>query len=179
MAAKNPYDLNVRDLVRRPGEMRERTLTINVPEHLGEGLAVVPEGREIEIRYRLESIHEGILASAEVDTVADAQCSRCLRDIKVPVQVEFQELFAYPSDEPFDYEVHGDHVDLEPVVRDAVVLSLPFQPECAEGCPSEVELGPGITLVLSDDESDEAPLHERWAALAKFRESTDVTREES
>ena len=37
----SPYDLPVYDLMHRPGEMRERTLEFDVPEHLGDGVAVV------------------------------------------------------------------------------------------------------------------------------------------
>jgi uncharacterized protein len=62
-------------------------------------------------------------------------------------------------------------VDLEPVVRDAVVLFLPFQPEIA-GETEDIELAEGITLVFAD-EQPEAPVDERWAALAPLREGAD------
>jgi uncharacterized protein len=180
VTAKNPYLVNVRDLVHHAGELRERHLNFESPEKLGEGLAWVPAGREIDIELRLESVHEGILITAELTTVADAQSARTLKDFQLPLEVDIQELFAYPSGEPFDYEVQGDHVDLEQVVRDAVVLSLPFQPEDPDG-DSDIELAEGITLVLADDEH-EAPLDQRWASLAAFREGgpeqTDVSKEE-
>jgi uncharacterized protein len=165
---KNPYLIHVRDLVNRPGEMREREAVFANPEKLGEGLAWVAEGREIEIEYRLESVHEGILVTGEVFTVADAQSARTLREFELPLEVDFQELFAYPSEVASDYEVQGDTVDLEPMVRDAVVLALPFQPEFP-GESDDIELPEGITLVVADD-SAEAPLNERWAALAGLRE---------
>jgi len=174
--AKNPYLLNVRDLVRSPGEQRERETTIASTEKLGEGLAWIPVGREIDLFLRLESMHEGILITGEINTTADAQSARTLTDFQLPIEVDFQELFAYPSEVPSDYEVQGDHVDLEQVVRDAVVLALPFQPEFA-GESDEVELAEGITLVLADDEP-EPKLDERWAALAQLREPTDVPTEE-
>ena len=137
------YLVNVRDLINRPGEQRERELTIHAPEKLGEGLAWVPEGREVHVELRLESVHEGILATGTVDTVAEAQSARTLAEFELPVEVEFQELFAYPSEVPSDYEVQGDHVDLEQVVRDAVVLALPFQP-----------VKPGETVFLIGPERD-------------------------
>ncbi len=173
---KNPYLVNIRDLHNKPGELRERVLTFPVPEKLGEGLAWVPEGREMEIDLRLEAVHEGILVTAEVNVTADAQSARTLTDFELPIEVDFQELFAYPSEVPSDYEIDGDTIDLEQVVRDSVVLALPFQPEFA-GEADEVELPEGITMVLADDER-EAPLDERWAALAKLRDQTDVREEE-
>jgi uncharacterized protein len=189
LAVAANYVVNVRDIINRPGEQREKDFTVPAPEHFGEGLAVVPVGREVHISVRLESVHEGILASGWVETVADAQSARTLTEFELPLEVEFQELFAYPSEVPSDYTVHGDHVDLEPVVRDAVVLALPFQPEIPGETDQvdQVELADGISLVLADDER-EAPLDERWAALAALRkdadaeqadaEQTDLSREE-
>ena len=176
------YLVNVRDIVNRPGEQREREFSVATPERLGEGLAWVPEGRDIHLEVRLESVHEGILATGSVSTVADAQDARTLDEFDLPIEVEFQELFAYHSEVPSDdYEVQGDHVDLEQVVRDAVVLALPFQP-VKPGETEQVELPEGIALVLADDER-EAPLDERWAALAPLaegadRDNPDVPREE-
>src|SRR5689334_6812757 len=130
VSARNPYDLAVHDLVHRPGEMRERTLSFPAPEQLGEGAAHVDAGTPIEIDVRLEGLHEGILVTADVHTTAGGECVRCLDPVSLPVEVDFQELFAYSPDEAVDFAVRDDHVDLEPVVRDAVVLSLPFQPVC-------------------------------------------------
>jgi uncharacterized protein len=161
--ARNPYVQHVRDLVRHPGEMRERHLDITVPEHFGEGLVAVQEGSELGIDLKLESLHEGILASGTVVGTADGECARCLAPVSLPLQVEFAELFGYPADEPFDHQLDGDLLDLEPVVRDAVVLALPFQPECVDGC-EDLELAPGIRLVTADAEQDK-PADPRWAAL--------------
>ena len=160
----SPYVVNVRDLVHRPGEMREHTLDLTAPDKLGEGAASVAEGENIHIEVRLEGLHDGILVSAEVDTVAHAECVRCLDPVEIDVEVEFQELFAYSPDEAFDFVVRDDQLDLEPVVRDAVVLSLPFQPVCRPDCPG---LDPLTGERLPDGfepEIDDEP-DPRWAAL--------------
>ncbi|MCX7522100.1 YceD family protein [Microbacterium sp. STN6] len=156
----------------RPGEMREKQLSLPVTEPLGEGLVSVPAGEPIATDLRLESLHEGILASASLSTTATGECGRCLIDIELPVQVDFQEVFAYSSDEAFDYEVHDDHVDLEPLVRDAVVLSLPFQPVCRPDCPG---LDPETGERLADHPEKESPepVDPRWSALAGFQASED------
>ncbi|AWG01141.1 DUF177 domain-containing protein [Clavibacter michiganensis subsp. insidiosus] len=168
---KTPFTVHVHDIVHRPGEMRELDLTIVTPERMGEGLIAVPAGREMRVTVRLESLHDGILATGEVDTVADGQSARTLADMQERVQVDFAEMFAYGLDEAFDYQVQDEHVDLEPVIRDAVVLSLPFQPE-VPGEDRDLDLGPGISLVLAD--SDPEPvIDQRWAALSGFRASED------
>ncbi|MEO8528676.1 MAG: DUF177 domain-containing protein [Pseudolysinimonas sp.] len=160
----SPYLVNVRDLVHRPGDMRERTLDFPAPEQLGEGAAVVRAGEDIHIDLRFEGLHEGILVSAEIDTVAHGECVRCLDPVTIEVEVEFQEVFAYSVTEAFDFVVQDDQLNLEPVVRDAVVLSLPFQPVCRPDCPGLDPLTGERRVDGFEQEIVEA--HDpRWAAL--------------
>ena len=172
---KTPYTIDVYDLMHRPGEMRERALDITAPESLGTPVIGIPAGGELHVDVRLESLHDGILVSADVDGDAVGECVRCLIEVSQPVQVEFQELFAYSEDEAFEYEVHEDMIDLEPVIRDAVVLSLPFQPVCQQDCTG---LCPqcGVRLLDNPGHKHEEPIDPRWAALgglADFETSTD------
>jgi uncharacterized protein len=164
---KTPYTVDVYDLMHRPGEMRERVLDVTVPEEFGNAMIGVKAGSELHIDMRMEALHDGILVSAEVDGTAAGECGRCLIAIEQPVQVEFQELFAYSSDEAFEYEVHEDTIDLEPVIRDAVVLSLPFQPVCQEDC---LGLCPqcGVRLLDNPGHEHEEAIDPRWAALGNL-----------
>ncbi|WP_081423196.1 YceD family protein [Leifsonia xyli] len=155
--------------------MRERRLSVPVTERLGEGLLSVPEGGTVELDLWLESMHEGILVSGEAEATVTGVCGRCLKDIEQPVGVDFQELFAYPAEEAFDYEVHDDHVDLEPMIRDAVVLSLPFQPVCRPDCPG-LDPETGERLADVPDREPGQAIDPRWSALAGFQASdTAVT----
>ncbi|MFF1877395.1 YceD family protein [Leifsonia sp. NPDC058230] len=156
--------------------MRESRISLPVDEKLGEGLVSVPVGATIDLDLRLESMHEGVLVSAEADSIAVGVCGRCLIDIEQPVQVDFQELFAYSSDEAFDYEVHDDHVDLEPLIRDAVVLALPFQPVCRPDCPG-LDPETGERLAEMPDRKPQENTDSRWSALAAFQASDNVTQD--
>ncbi|MEO6944586.1 MAG: YceD family protein [Lacisediminihabitans sp.] len=162
---KTPYTVDVFDLLHRPGEMRERVLSVTVPEDIGTEIIGVKAGSALDVELRMESLHDGVLVTAEIDGTASGECGRCLIDIQQPVQVEIQELFAYSQDEAFEYEVQVDTIDLEPVIRDAVVLSLPFQPVCQEDC---LGLCPqcGVRLLDNPGHEHEAPVDPRWAALA-------------
>jgi uncharacterized protein len=171
-AATSPLDLNVRDLVHRPGEMRERTLDVLAPEQFGAGAAVVPQGTPVTLDVRLEGLHEGILVSADVATTATGECVRCLDPVTISLQVEIQELFAYSADEAFDFVVRDDHVDLEPVVRDAVVLALPFQPVCRPDCPG-LDPETGEKLADHPERSPREVIDPRWAALEGFTPDTE------
>lgn len=151
----------------RAGEMREVTLNVPAPETWGEGLVAVPAGANLDVEVRLESVHEGILASGDVATHYTGVCGRCLEPIDEPLQVDFQELFAYAGNEAADFDVQDDHVDLEIVVRDAIVLSLPFQPVCEPDC-SGLDPETGEKLPHGTDAKPEQALDPRWAALGKF-----------
>ncbi len=162
-----PFVLPVHDISRRPGEMREFRFDVAIREQWGEGLVSVPAGEQVDLDVRLESVHEGILVTASIATDSRGVCGRCLTDIAQPVEVEFQELFGYPGEEATDFEVQDDHVDLETPVRDAIVLSLPFQPVCQPDC---LGLDPESGEKLTSQKAHELPepVDPRWAALQTF-----------
>jgi len=170
----NPYAVQVFDLMHRPGEMREREIDALAIESFGNAVIAVAEGTPVHLDVRLESLHDGILVSADVDTVATGECVRCLTDVALPVRVDIAELFAYSLDEAFDYTVVDDLIDLEPLVRDAVVLSLPFQPVCRPDCPG---LDPETGERLEDfpDRKPAEIVDPRWSALAGFQPADPVT----
>jgi uncharacterized protein len=167
-----PFVLPIRDIIHRSGEMREHTIEVPAPAKWGEGLVSIPEGEPVVVEVRLESVHEGILASGDIDTQYAGVCSRCLTDITEGLQVEFQELFAYPGEEEADFEVQDDHVDLETLVREAVVLSLPFQPVCQPDCPG-LDPVTGERLADSAGSQQSEPLDPRWAALQDYTTDHD------
>ncbi|MCW4384885.1 YceD family protein [Salinibacterium sp. SYSU T00001] len=170
---RSPFMINVVDLARRPGEMRELEIDVTVQERMGNAVIGIAPDTEMQLDVRLESLHDGILVTADVDAVASGECVRCLTEVTQPVEVEIQEVFAYDKDEAFEYQVQDDHVDLEPVIRDAVVLSLPFQPVCREDC---LGLCPqcGVRLLDNPGHEHEEPIDPRWAKLAGLEGLTEA-----
>lgn len=169
MSKTSPFTLQVHDLIKRPGVMRELNPDVTLIDPIGEGAMSIPAGDVVEIDLRLESVHEGILATGDVFATAVGECSRCLDEIKTPVEVDFQELFAYSGSGEDDFTVSDDQIDLEPVIRDAVVLSLPFQPVCSPDC-----LGLcaecGFKLAQDPNHVHEQQVDSRWTELLKLKE---------
>lgn len=153
-----------------PGEMREHTLDVLAPEQYGEAVAVVPEGTPMTIEVRLEGLHEGILVTCEVATNAHAECVRCLDEFSLPVRVDFQELFTYSSSEADSYTVVDDSVMLESIIRDAVVLDLPFQPVCKPDCYG-LDPTTGEKLTSESAKTRGQDIDPRWLELGKLLES--------
>ena len=174
--------LDTRELGRRPGSQRRVTRTVSAPAGLGIEVLRVAEGSQVQIDLRLEAVMEGVLVTGSAQAALDGECVRCLETISDEIEVEFQELFVYhdhashrggaagPAD-PEDDEtsrLEGDLLDLEPLVRDAVVLALPFQPLCEDDCPG---LCTECGARLADDpgHAHEAAIDPRWAGLQQLQ----------
>jgi uncharacterized protein len=159
--------------------MREVRIDAAAPEGWGLDLVKVPAGTPIVIDARFESVMDGVLVTAEVEVPVSAECGRCLDPLQLQLAAPVQELFAYEPD-PDDDEsltVSGDTLDLEPVVRDAVVLALPLNPLCDPDC---LGLCPGCGARLSDVEPDHThdEIDPRWAALALLKDSESIAEPE-
>ena len=166
--------LDTRELGRRPGSQRQVELTVPAPADLGIEVLRVPEGSPVDLDLRLEAVMEGVLVTGTAHAALDGECARCLEPIHDEIEGRFQELFVYaehqtPHDEDDEVStLEGDLVDLEPLLRDAVVLALPFQPLCEDDCPG---LCPDCGARLKDDpdHTHEEPIDPRWAGLTALQ----------
>jgi uncharacterized protein len=167
--------LDTRELGRRPGSQREVSRTVPAPADLGIEVLGVPEGSQVDLDLRLEAVVEGVLVTGTARAELEGECVRCLAPLSDEVEVRFQELFVYddrhvdPNEEFEVSTLQDDLVDLEPQLRDAVVLALPFQPLCQDDCPG---LCPDCGARLADDpdHGHDAPVDPRWAALGALAE---------
>jgi uncharacterized protein len=121
---------------------------------------------------------EGVLVTGQARARLEGECVRCLDEIHDEVVADVQELFVYAESDtaagsgtgPQDGEdddvarLEGDLLDLEPLLRDAVVLTLPFQPLCRDDCPG---LCTECGARLADDpgHQHDGPIDPRWAKL--------------
>ena len=126
---------DVRDLLAEPGSSRRLTLEETF-EGLSTELAAVAEEHPVRMDILLESVVEGIEVSGPLTGRIAYRCARCLRPFDRDFRLEVDELFAPGVAEGDDrYPITGQgSIDLEPMVRDAVVLSMPFSPLCRLDC---------------------------------------------
>jgi len=168
--SSSPLVVGVKDLVYRAGEMRELSLDAPAPEQYGEAVAVVPAAEPMRLELRLEGLHDGILVTGQARTRARAECVRCLDSFEIPLQVDFQELFAYSPTQADSYAVVDDSVDLGDIIRDEVVLELPFQPVCQPECFG-LDPATGEKRTAPAAESTPEAIDPRWQALGALLES--------
>jgi uncharacterized protein len=158
--------IQVKDLIQKPGTMKELELIHSLEYPLGTDVIAVPKGTELKLSVRLESVHEGMLVTVSGLAVADTECSRCLDPMQEDIEIELQELFHYQPQEEDDFVIQQDRVDLEQALIDAVVPNLPIKPLCSEDCPGlcadcgeKLDVGTHI---------HEKPIDPRFDALKDF-----------
>jgi DUF177 domain-containing protein len=168
--ARSPFVVDSHELGRRAGSMLELQLDRAAPADWQLDLVEVPAGASIQLDLRLESVMDGVLVSAQLQAPIRAECGRCLQPVTDSLDVSWSELYAYepdPDDEDLPV-IDGDLIDLEPALRDAVVLALPLNPVCREDCAG---LCPTCGARLDDVEPGHA--HERtdprWDALSALQ----------
>lgn len=148
--------------------MREVRTSVDAPADLGIAVIGVPPESPIELDLRLESVVEGVLVTGTAAVALQGECVRCLEEVSDELEVDIQELFVYPGSEATEDEasrLEGDLIDLEPLIRDGVVLDLPFQPLCREDCQG-LCAECGANLNEQPDHSHGEPIDPRWGQLA-------------
>jgi uncharacterized protein len=167
-------EIDVRDLVGHPGQSRE--VRVDEPvEGLSTGLATVPEDTPVEAALLLESVVEGILVSGPLRGCMRLSCARCLKTFEQPFDVSVNELFIPGrADDGDEYPLPDDGaIDIEPMVRDAVVLSMPFSPLCRPDCQGLCERCGGDRN-LGECTCGPAPADPRWEALGEIRFDPEI-----
>jgi len=165
--ARSPFIADIVALRRHQGHREQLMVHAPLP-----GLRVtgseVPAGEAVDLELVLEAVEGGIVVTGTAGAAWSGECRRCLQPVGGRVTADVEELFVRDSEEGETYPIGGDHIDLEPLARETVVLALPMAPlcraDCAGLCPTcgaDLNRGPcGCPLPDVDP---------RWAALDALR----------
>ncbi|MBA2530124.1 MAG: DUF177 domain-containing protein [Euzebyales bacterium] len=181
MTTSRIFAVQVTDLLDRPGASRQVHVDLPPPGdlRLELGETVAP----LRLDAVLESVVDGLLLRGRLTTTVATPCARCLGDLTERVATDVVELFVDPADatsgeeiEP-GYEIADGVIDLDTLLRDALVPAVPFRalcrPDCQGLCAScganRNEGGCDCTQTTTD---------ERWAALEGLRLPESTTTEQ-
>lgn len=160
-------DIDVRDLLEHPGASRTLRVSEAIPD-LATELAQVPDDRAVGANFVFESVVEGVLVSGSLSGHMTLTCARCLKTFEGRFELQVQELFTPEATEDDDeYPVVEGFVNLESMIRDAVLPAMPFAPLCRRDCLGLCERCGGDR---NFGECACAPeVDARWAPLATLR----------
>ncbi len=125
--------VNVTALRKRLGQRQTEHVSLVLGPH--EVIATRTTDVPVTGELVIESIERGVSVLGRVTFHWTGDCRRCLEETGGPLEIEIDEIFqvdAPPDSDILDFD--GDQIDLVPVVRDAVVLSLPLAPLCRDDC---------------------------------------------
>lgn len=134
----SPFVLPVGDLLRDRAEPRDIDLSASVDWQVE--LSRVLPSPALSAFLTLAPMPGGILARGTVSGLARHICHRCLDEWDEAFDVAVAQLYAYAdSATEDDYVIDGNVLDLEPLLRDEVLLTMPLVPTCSDNCPGLVD----------------------------------------
>ncbi len=164
MPTTSAFRIPVANLLRRPGASRVVQVEGVLADVRGQGAQVAPE-RPIAVDVTLERVSEGLVVRGTVAATWEAACSRCLAPVGGELSVPVGELYErHPLEGETYLLAEDDVIDLEPMIRDALLLELPAVPLCRADCQG---LCPscGVDRNLASCECAGSEPDPRWAAL--------------
>jgi len=166
MVTETPLQIQVGDLLKRVGSQRDFGIVATL-SGLVLGLTTIGDGEPITIALSLERIAEGVVVRGDLATSWAAPCARCLNPTGSSINVDVDELFETEPIPGETYLLDGEILDLEPLVRDALVLELPQAPLCSADCAG---LCPncGIDRNTATCQCEADHTDPRWAALGSL-----------
>jgi uncharacterized protein len=173
MFPDTPLRIDVADLTHSPGASKSLSIDANIPE-LEVGLGRVSDEGAVHLELLLESLVEGVLASGMVSGEYELECSRCLIVFQEPFEVHVSEVYAYPDQPEFEegFVVDGDTIDLEPMVRDEVLLAVPSNPLHDDACKGLCSTC-GEDLNTTNCGHTQEAVDIRWEPLQKLKEELE------
>ena len=151
------FRIDVADLLSHPGARRHVDLTEPVEGLEATAARVVDP---VDLDLDLDRISEGIVVHGTIRGTWRSECSRCLRDLAQPLELHVDELFEPHPIAGETYPLEGHELDLDQLVRDAVLLELPLAPHCDSPCLP--------TTTGDDADLDDSPGDPRWAVLSEL-----------
>ncbi len=170
----NPWLVPITTLRRSIGSRREEHRAGRVGE-LRVADSVVTANDTVEADAMLDSVDGGVEVTATVSAPWAGQCRRCLKPVSGRLEANVREMYRprrpgeAPEDDEETYPLSGELLDLQPLVRDAILLELPIAPLCRDDCAG---LCPTCGADLNDGPCSCPPPmgDQRWAALDALRE---------
>lgn len=163
-----PLLVNVIELLRRPGTIKEISATIDHDDFDFQDDRIVDE--PVEVAIHLESLTNGITVTGSARARWRGECRRCLAPVNQRGEIALNELYQTTIEDPDAWQITGDQIDLLPMVRENILLSIaPAGPLCRPDCPGICQHC-GKDLSEGPCDCGEPPRDARWSVLDDLKE---------
>jgi len=126
----------------------------------------------IHVALQLESVNDGVIVTGTVAAQWRGQCRRCLEPVADVATAVIDERYQYTVTDPDAFQIDHDHLDLVPLVREAVLLELPDAPLCRPDCAGLCETcGANRNDTICSCVAE--PVDVRWGALDELRRTLE------
>lgn len=163
----SPLRVNAVELLRRPGSERVLGTALTIGE-LGIVDPRFVADDPVDVALRLEVLTDGIVVTGRLLSTWHGVCRRCAAPATGVLDCEVHELYQRVVTDPDAFEL-GDLLDLEPMVREVLLLDAPLVPLCRPDCK-------GLCPVCGADLNTEScscsteVTDPRWAALDELKD---------
>ncbi len=143
------------------------------------GLKLEAEGAEfscpVKLNLKLLKSGKNYIGKGEIETKISLECSRCLKKFTQILKSEIRFLLkeekdqlVLESDDRENQVQPGSFFRLDDLVRESLILALPFKPLCAEDCKGLCPVC-GIDLNLSTCKCKKDLIDPRWEKLKDLK----------
>lgn len=124
--------LDVSNALKYPGQAYplRAEFTIEPMQIMGDTVAL--ENVAFEGEYF--SAEETINLRGVITALARSNCAKCLAPVDMPMRVETGAVFSRGADDCDEYPLAGHEIDVEPALREALILALPMRFLCGADC---------------------------------------------
>lgn len=174
MAAGSAFEVPVGELLRsRRGPGRVRRVRVEAPVDWGVEYSVALPDPPLVADVELSAVSGGVHVRGSAEVTMRSTCARCLADTDQVYTVAVDQLVG-PDDGRLGgddgYRLIGDVLDLEPIVRDELLLALPVVWRCVPACPQPP---PGLGEAPGNDLNTGAPGRRSDSPFAALRDLLD------
>jgi uncharacterized protein len=155
-----------------PGNIKDMPIDITAPVRIADDLVA----NTVTGTVRVSRNKEGILAQTDLNVGIDRECTRCLDVFEDVMQIQVQELYAYPHpiDDAEFFIGQDAKLDLAPLLRAEILIALSHKKlcheECAGLCP---QCGTNLNYESCDCEIDD--IDPRMAKLKELLDAANDT----
>ena len=143
-----------------------REVPIEIDQLEIEDLAI----RHLRSLIRISKTREGLLLQVNAEAEVLTDCVRCLNEFYLRVATEFEELYQFPSRHREETDLilpHDGNIDMRPIYREYLILSLPIKRLCDADCKGLCEV---CGADLTETTCEHHPLEDAPSQFAEHEE---------